>query len=112
MASMGYCPSGRLFEAAACGAPVLSDAWEGLDAFFRPGSEILVAHDTDGAIGALESSDAELARIASRARQRTLEEHTADRRAAELEGALQDAASPIPLTAERTCPGAAVAGPR
>jgi spore maturation protein CgeB len=112
MASMGYCPSGRLFEAAACGAPVLSDAWEGLDAFFRPGSEILVAHDTDGAIGALESSDAELARIASRARQRTLEEHTADRRAAELEGALQDAGNPVPQTAERTCPGAAVAGPR
>jgi len=38
MASMGYCPSGRLFEAAACGTAVLSDWWEGLDAFFEPGS--------------------------------------------------------------------------
>ena len=42
MAEMGWCPSGRLFEAAACGAPMLTDAWEGLDAFFEPGREILV----------------------------------------------------------------------
>jgi spore maturation protein CgeB len=110
MASMGYCPSGRLFEAAACGAPILSDAWEGLEAFFRPGSEILVAHDTDDATCALESSDAELARIASRARQRTLEEHTADRRAVELEAAIQEAAGRSPQPAEHTRPGAAVAG--
>ena len=46
MAAMGWCPSGRLFEAAACGAAVLSDWWEGLDAFFEPGREILVAGDT------------------------------------------------------------------
>ena len=43
MAAMGFCPSGRLFEAAACGVPVLSDAWEGLEAFFSPGEEILTA---------------------------------------------------------------------
>jgi spore maturation protein CgeB len=110
MAGMGYCPSGRLFEAAACGAPILSDAWEGFDVFFEPGSEILVAHDTDGAIGALEAADAELARIASRARQRTLEEHTADRRAAELEGMLEDAASRVPWEPARPRPRAAVAG--
>ena len=54
MAAIGYCPSGRLFEAAACGAPVLSDAWEGLDEFFAPGREILVAHDTDDVLAALE----------------------------------------------------------
>ena len=110
MARMGYCPSGRLFEAAACGAPILSDAWEGLDFFFRPDSEILVAHDTDSAIGALEVSDAELARIASLARQRTLEEHSADRRAAELESAIADAASGIPPAPEQPRPGAAAAG--
>ena len=46
MAAMGYCPSGRLFEAAACGAPILSDGWEGLERFFRPGIEILIARDT------------------------------------------------------------------
>jgi spore maturation protein CgeB len=43
MAEMGWCPSGRLFEAAACGCAILSDQWEGLDAFFAPGREILVA---------------------------------------------------------------------
>jgi spore maturation protein CgeB len=41
MARMGYCPSGRLFEAAACGAPIVSDCWEGLDQFFTPGNEVL-----------------------------------------------------------------------
>jgi spore maturation protein CgeB len=109
MARMGYCPSGRLFEAAACGTPILSDAWEGLDAFFRPGSEILVAHDTDGAIRALEASDAELARIATLARQRTLEEHTAARRAQQLERAIDEAASGRPSSPQRAQPGA-VAG--
>jgi spore maturation protein CgeB len=95
MARMGHCPSGRLFEAAACGAPILSDAWEGLDAFFRPGSEIIVAHDTGDALRALEMSDAEVARIARLARERTLEEHTADRRAAELEAVMEDAAGGV-----------------
>jgi spore maturation protein CgeB len=110
MARMGYCPSGRLFEAAACGAPILSDAWEGLDAFFRPESEILVAHDTDGAIRALEASDAELARIASLARQRTLEEHTAERRAEELERAIEQAASEHRPAPQRAHLGALTAG--
>ena len=51
MADMGYCPSGRLFEAAACGVPVLSDTWEGFDTFFEPGAEVLiVAHLGDGNI--------------------------------------------------------------
>jgi spore maturation protein CgeB len=111
MARMGHCPSGRLFEAAACGAPILSDPWEGLDAFFRPDSEILVAHGTDHAIDALEVSDAELAQIASLARQRTLEEHTADRRAAQLESAIEDATSRLSPPPERPRASAAVAGP-
>jgi spore maturation protein CgeB len=81
MAAIGYCPSGRLFEAAACGAPILSDAWPGLDQFFQPGSEILVAESSDDAVAALDLSDAQLAAIARRARERTLAEHTADHRA-------------------------------
>ena len=89
MAETGYCPSGRLFEAAACGVPILSDWWEGLDAFFTPGREILVASTTDEAIASLERSDDELCDIARRARERTLVEHTAARRALELEQALQ-----------------------
>lgn len=88
MARMGYCPSGRLFEAAACGVPVMSDAWEGLSEFFEPGREIVLAERTHDAVEALRSSDAELRRIARAARERTLAEHTADRRAHELEDAL------------------------
>ncbi|TNC48483.1 glycosyltransferase [Rubellimicrobium rubrum] len=84
MASMGWCPSGRLFEAAACGIPVLSDSWEGLDEFFTPGVEILTATTTADALAALEMPDAELARIARAARERVLAEHSSDARAAEL----------------------------
>jgi spore maturation protein CgeB len=84
MAQMGHCPSGRLFEAAACGAPILSDLWEGLELFFEPGREILTARTTDEALGALDLSDAELAEIARAGRERTLQAHTSDHRAGEL----------------------------
>lgn len=94
MAAMGYCPSGRLFEAAACGIPVLSDEWDGLDFFFRGGDEILVARTTDEAIAALDLPDAELRRIGAAARERTLAEHTADARATELEYILDNARQP------------------
>lgn len=92
MADSGYCPSGRLFEAAACGVPLLTDWWPGLDRFFTPGEEILVARDTDDAVAAIESDRAVLARVAQRARERTLDEHTADHRVLELERALDEAA--------------------
>jgi spore maturation protein CgeB len=91
MADFGYCPSGRLFEAAACGTPILSDTWEGLDTFFTPGEELLVARNTDEALTALDVSNEELSRIARAARERTLSEHTADYRAREFEN-LIDAA--------------------
>jgi spore maturation protein CgeB len=96
MAAMGWCPSGRLFEAAACGVPILSDAWPGLEAFFTPGSEILLAADTPDVLAALDRSDAELAAIARRARERTLDEHTAGRRAAALVAALEAARAGVP----------------
>ena len=54
MAESGWCPSGRLFEAAACATPILSDWWEGLDAFFAPGSEILVVRSTEDVLAALD----------------------------------------------------------
>ena len=91
MAAYGHCPSGRLFEAAACGTPVLSDAWEGLDAFYAPGREILLARTTEEAVAAVGLDDAELRRIARAARERTLAEHTADRRVLDLEAALDAA---------------------
>lgn len=84
MAEMGFCPSGRLFEAAACGTPVLSDSWSGLHEFFEPGSEILVAHTTEEALDAIELPREALSRIGRRARERALDEHTSTHRAREL----------------------------
>jgi spore maturation protein CgeB len=94
MAALGWCPSGRLFEAAACGTPVLSDRWDGLGDFYTPGEEILVADDTEAALAALDLDDAARLRIARRARDRTLAEHTAQRRAAQLLAALDGARQP------------------
>jgi len=93
MAHMGWCPSGRLFEAAACGVPVLSDNWEGLDSFFEPGVDIFVANNESDALAALDLTDAELARTGRAARERTLAEHTSDRRAHDLVAALEAARS-------------------
>jgi spore maturation protein CgeB len=84
MAAMGFCPSGRLFEAAACGAPLLTDSWPGLEEFFTPGEEILVARSTDDAVAAVDSSSNLLERIARAGRERTLAEHTSAHRAGQL----------------------------
>ncbi len=97
MREMGYCPSGRLFEAAACGVPILTDDWEGLDAFFEPGSEVLVARDTEAAIEALKLSPQFLSVIAHRARERVLDEHTATHRVRELFTALEAGACALPV---------------
>ena len=89
MAAMGWCPSGRLFEAAACGAPIVSDAWPGLDRFFTPGEEIILAAEASDVLDALALSDAELKRIADAARARVLAEHSSDARARALVGLLE-----------------------
>jgi spore maturation protein CgeB len=96
MARMGHCPSGRLFEAAACGTPILTDSWDGLDQFFTPGEEILVARDTKDAMAALALPDAELGVIARRARERTLAEHSAARRARQMVDAFEQARAGVP----------------
>jgi spore maturation protein CgeB len=93
MAEMGYCPSGRLFEAAACGVPILTDSWDGLDSFFTPDEEILITRSADETLAAIGRPASDLARIAAAARERTLSEHTADRRALELEAAVESATS-------------------
>jgi spore maturation protein CgeB len=89
MAAIGHCPSGRLFEASACGTAVLSDWWNGLDEFFVPGREVLIAADTDDVLQALDMSVDERRRIGRQARERTLACHTADARARELERLLE-----------------------
>jgi spore maturation protein CgeB len=91
MAACGFCPSGRLFEAAACGTPILTDHWEGLDSFFTPGEEILVARSTDDALAAIDSSPQLLERVARAARERTLSEHTSAHRARQLVNILEGA---------------------
>ncbi|HVG27065.1 MAG TPA: glycosyltransferase [Acidobacteriaceae bacterium] len=95
MASYGFCPSGRLFEAAACGTPLLSDSWEGLDTFFHPGRELLEVRSADDVIAAMNLSDDQLRRIAKDARDRTLAEHTGDRRVAELESICASVRQPV-----------------
>jgi spore maturation protein CgeB len=91
MAEMGFCPSGRLFEAASCGTPILSDSWEGLENFFMPGREILIGRDTEDTLAALALEDRELAAIGTAARERTLDEHSIWRRAGDLEAILDEA---------------------
>ncbi len=90
MRKSGWCPSGRLFEAAACGTPLISDEWEGLEAFYAEGREIMIARSTNDVIGALERTDLELAMLAEAALERTLAEHTSAHRAAELLRLLED----------------------
>jgi spore maturation protein CgeB len=91
MARAGYCPSGRLFEAAACGSPIVSDWFDGLDKFFVPQKEIFIVRETKDVLNALDSSDEELARMANLARERTLAEHTGERRAQQLISYLEEA---------------------
>ncbi|CCD99965.1 glycosyltransferase [Bradyrhizobium sp. STM 3809] len=96
MAEMGWCPSGRLFEAAACGVPLLSDGWDGIEQFFTPGAEIILAEHGQDTLAALARDDGELARIAARARQRTLDEHSSSKRAAEMIGLFERAVRRAP----------------
>jgi spore maturation protein CgeB len=106
MARCGYCPSGRFFEAAACGTPILSDCFEGLDHFFRPGEEVIVVSTAFDVKNALEAPESELESLAKRARERTLDEHTGDARAGELLKYLDEA------NAGEVVPGALKAGSR
>lgn len=86
MRDAGFSPSVRLFEAAACGTPIISDRWSGLEQVLVPGEEILVADDTGEMLEILETVDEERRRdIADRARRRVLAEHTAARRVEQLE---------------------------
>jgi spore maturation protein CgeB len=86
MVEAGYSPSVRLFEAAACATPIISDQWPGLEELFEPGREILVAREAAEALQYLrDMPDAQRAAIGHRARSRTLAEHTAMHRASEFE---------------------------
>jgi spore maturation protein CgeB len=86
MARAGFSPSVRLFEAASCAVPIISDPWPGLETFFRPGRELLVARSAEDTLRILrETSEEERRRVGERARARVLAEHTAAHRAETLE---------------------------
>jgi spore maturation protein CgeB len=87
MVAAGFSPSVRLFEAAACGTPIISDYWEGLDTLFELGDEILIATSPSDVLEAIRDlPESERLAQGERARSRVLAEHTAAHRAAELEG--------------------------
>ncbi|WP_343716796.1 glycosyltransferase [Inquilinus sp.] len=89
MIRAGHSPSVRLFEAAACGTPVISDLWDGIETIFAPGIEICLARGSDEVAGLLTQTPEPLRRaIGEAARQRVLAEHSSTRRAAELEETL------------------------
>ena len=86
MTEAGYSPSVRLFEAAACATPIISDYWPGLETFFEPDREILIASNKDEVLRYLTSvPDSERKKLGDRARARVLKHHTSDHRALELE---------------------------
>ena len=88
MMQAGWSPSVRLFEATACGTPVITDRWPGLDDFFTEGEAILVADRSEDVVASLSEPDATARTLAERARAITLAAHTGRHRAAELEKGL------------------------
>ncbi len=86
MARAGYSPSVRLFEAAACAVPILSDRWPGLETVFDPLREIRIVDTTEDVLAILRTMpDAERLALGASARRRVLEEHSSSRRASALE---------------------------
>jgi spore maturation protein CgeB len=88
MVRAGWSPSVRLFEAAACGTPIISDVWNGIGELFLPESEIVLARTADDVVAALGRDGTAMG---TAARARVLAGHSAAHRAAELEGHLMAA---------------------
>jgi spore maturation protein CgeB len=104
MIRAGYSPSVRLFEAAACGVPIISDYWHGIETIFAPGTDILIAESARDTLRYLTDIPERTRKtIGRRARQRVLAEHTAEHRAVELETHLEQLrTSTVP--SKRTAP--------
>jgi spore maturation protein CgeB len=92
MIRAGWSPSVRLFEAAACGVPIITDEWDGLSSLFEPDREILIARSSADVLRYLRKIDeADRRSIGLRARDRVLGTHTAAHRARELESYVAEA---------------------
>jgi spore maturation protein CgeB len=111
MIEAGYSPSVRLFEAAACGTPIISDRWHGLNTLFVLGQEILLADTAADVLAYLRDlPEADRQRVGQRGRERVLGSHTSTHRATELEGYVAEAlgeragtlvdTSPAPVAAD------------
>lgn len=94
MTRLGFCPSARLFEAAACGAAIISDWWRGFEHFFTPGLQVLIAASTGDVLDALAWPEARRRALGDAARARVITAHTSRHRADELEQALLAAKAP------------------
>jgi spore maturation protein CgeB len=93
MARNGFSPATRVFEAAGAAACLITDAWEGIELFLEPGTEVLVASDGEEVAGHVQALDPTRARaIGARAYARVLGEHTYAHRAAQLEYVLEGSA--------------------
>ena len=88
MIRAGWSPSVRLFEAAACGTPIVSDRWDGIEDVLTPGAAIRLADETGDVLACLDLPDAVRDAVAAAGRCRVLERHTASHRAGELEAAI------------------------
>jgi spore maturation protein CgeB len=93
MAEVGFSPPTRVFEAAGAGACVITDAWTGVEAFFNPGSEILVAESAEVIVVWLRIVGSQQSRaIGDAMRARALRDHTYALRAAQVHKILTSAA--------------------
>lgn len=96
MIDAGFSPGLRIFEAAACGTPIISDYWEDLETFFAPDEEILFARSAEEVLEYLRGiREDERLRIGESARRRILSEHSAEQRAIELENYAMEALSRV-----------------
>ena len=92
MASVGYSPATRVFEAAGAGACLITDAWVGLDLFLKENEEVLVARDGSEVAAHVEALTPERARsIGEAARARIAQDHTYSRRGAQVDDILKAA---------------------
>ena len=110
MRNAGYSPSVRIFEAAACGTPIISDYWEGLETFFELDKEILTASSAQDVLMYLnEMSQEDRRALGERARLRVLANHTSEQRALELESYVAEATQTATRTELNTQPAGATA---
>ncbi|MCC8359609.1 CgeB family protein [Salinimicrobium sediminilitoris] len=96
MAKYGFSPATRVFEAAGAGACIITDYWKGIDTFFVPGKEILVANSGEEVEMILTGLTSERAKeIGKAAYEKVLAKHTYNHRAELLESVISEKIQPV-----------------